>query len=50
MRPWTWLIAKLQEWFPKVGRRRRDAASPQMMLRCRDVVDLILAYLGTATK
>ena len=45
MRPWTWLRAKLQEWFPKVGRRRRDAAIPPMMLHCRDVVDLILAYL-----
>ena len=45
MRPWTWLIASLQEWFTKVGRRRRDMASPPMMLRCRDVVDLILAYL-----
>jgi anti-sigma factor RsiW len=45
MKPWTQLIAKLQEWFTKAGRRCHDAASPVTMLRCRDVVDLILGYL-----
>jgi hypothetical protein len=45
MKPWIQLIAKLQEWFAKVGRRRHGAASPVTMLRCRDAVDLILAYL-----
>jgi putative zinc finger protein len=48
MKPWTQLIAKLQEWFIKAGRRRHHAAIPPAMLRCRDVVDLVLAYLEGA--
>lgn len=43
MTHWTRLMAKLQEWFSKAG-RRSPAASPPM-LRCRDVVDLVLSYL-----
>jgi hypothetical protein len=45
MKPWTQLIATLQEWFTKAGRRRHNGATPPAMLRCRDVVDLVLAYL-----
>ena len=45
MKPWTQLMAKLQEWFARVGCRRHDTASPVTMLRCWNVVDLILAYL-----
>jgi anti-sigma factor RsiW len=44
MRPWTWLIAKLQGWLSNAG-RRPPAEGSSMMLHCRDVVDLILAYL-----
>ena len=42
---WTRVMAKLQDWFAKGGRRPRAADGPVMMLRCREVVDLILAYL-----
>lgn len=45
MKPWTQLIAKLQGWFAKARCRRHDATSPPLMLRCRDMVDLVLAYL-----
>jgi hypothetical protein len=45
MKPWTQLIAKLQEWFTKAGRRRHNAATSPAMLRCRDVVDLVVGYL-----
>jgi hypothetical protein len=45
MKSWTQLITKLQEWFTKAGRRRHRAAMSPAMLRCRDVVDLVLAYL-----
>jgi Putative zinc-finger len=45
MRPWTQMIVKLQEWITNAGRGRPDAAGPPTMLRCHDIVDLILAYL-----
>lgn len=45
MTRWTWLMAKLQGWFTKAGRQSSVAEAPPLMLRCRDVVDLILAYL-----
>ena len=45
MKPWTQLVAKLRESFSTTGRRRHDTFTPATMLRCRDVVDLILAYL-----
>lgn len=45
MSAWTWLLAQLQAWFPNVGRRCHDAAVPPVMLHCRDIVDLVLAYL-----
>jgi hypothetical protein len=45
MKPWTQLIAKLQEWFTKTGRRRQHATTSPAMLSCRDVVDLVVAYL-----
>jgi anti-sigma factor RsiW len=44
MRLWTQLVAWLQERFPTIG-RRRAAVLPPMRLPCRDVVNLILAYL-----
>lgn len=44
MKHWTWLIAMLREWLTKGGRRPPVAGSPTM-LRCRDVVDLVLSYL-----
>jgi len=45
MTRWTRLMAKLQAWFTKSGRHSPANEAPPMMLRCRDVVDLILAYL-----
>jgi Putative zinc-finger len=45
MKPWTQVVAKLQQWFTKAGRRRRKATTSPAMLRCRDVVDLVVAYL-----
>ena len=45
MKPWTQLLVKLQGWFVKAGRRRHNAVTSPTMLRCRDVVDLVLAYL-----
>jgi hypothetical protein len=45
MKPWTQLIAKLQGWFTKAGRRCHNGATPTAILRCRGVVDLVLAYL-----
>ena len=42
---WTRLMAKLQQWFTKAGRRTGAPEGSPTMLRCRDVVDLILTYL-----
>jgi hypothetical protein len=44
MKPWTWLTGKLQGWLTNAG-RRPPAEDDSTMLRCREVVDLILAYL-----
>jgi anti-sigma factor RsiW len=38
-------MAKLQAWFTKGGRHSPAAEALPMMLRCRDIVDLSLAYL-----
>ena len=43
MNPWTWLTAKVQTWLTKAGQRAPAKNSPTM-LRCRDILDLILAY------
>lgn len=45
MRRWTWLTAKLRGWLTKAGRQSSTTEVRPMMLRCRDVVDLSLAYL-----
>jgi Putative zinc-finger len=47
MTHWTWLTAKVQEWLTK-ARRRSPTEGSSTMLRCRDVVDLILVYLEDA--
>ncbi|MBI3328562.1 MAG: zf-HC2 domain-containing protein [Nitrospinae bacterium] len=44
MTHWTRLMAKLQEWFSKGGRQPPVEEAPKM-LRCQDVVDLVLSYL-----
>ena len=42
---WRWLMAKLPEWFAHPGGQPRPAESPRRVLRCREVVDLVLSYL-----
>lgn len=48
MTRWTWLTAKLRAWFTKARRQSSATEAPPLMLRCRDVVDLSLAYLEDA--
>lgn len=42
---WTRLMAKLQTWFTNAWRHPHAAADAPMMLRCREVADLILHYV-----
>ena len=41
----TQLMAKLQAWFTTAWRHTRAAAGFPRMLRCREMVDLILPYV-----
>ncbi len=49
MKRWTRLAAKLQEWCTNTRRQPPAAAGSPMMLRCRDVADLIPRSLEAST-
>lgn len=44
MTHWIRLMSKLQEWFTKGGRHPPVEGSPKV-LRCQEVVELVLSYL-----
>ena len=45
MKGWTQFIGKLRGWFTRADRRGTPADRPPAMLRCQEMVDLIVDYL-----
>jgi Putative zinc-finger len=45
MKGWTQFIGKLRGWFTRADRRGIPADRPLAMLRCQEMVDLIVDYL-----